>query len=123
MSSTSDILESICALKNFGILLQDDVNVYRSMPPMPDIECPIHLIPSTRPLAIAASSEEEEGDETDFDRTLAKVIKSKSMKTSQEGASSPGGNLLPSHPNNLRVTARKRRASASPSGDDEETPR
>jgi hypothetical protein len=37
---------------------------------------------STHPLAIPASSEEEEGDETDSDRTLAEVIKSKSMKTS-----------------------------------------
>jgi hypothetical protein len=67
-------------MTNLGILLQDDVNVYRSMPPMPDIERPSHLMPSTRPLAIAASSEEEEGDETDLDRTLAEVIKSKSMK-------------------------------------------
>jgi hypothetical protein len=63
-------------------LLEDDVNVYISMPPMPDIDRPSHLMPSTHPLAIAASSEEEEGDETDDDRTLAKVIKGKSMKTS-----------------------------------------
>jgi hypothetical protein len=55
---------------------------------MPDIDRPSHLMPSTHPLAIAASSEEEEGDETDDDRTLAKVIKGKSMKNSQEGARS-----------------------------------
>jgi hypothetical protein len=50
---------------------------------VPDIERPNHLMPSTRPLAIATSSEEEEGDETDSDHTLAEVIKSKSMETSQ----------------------------------------
>jgi hypothetical protein len=52
------------------------------MPPMPDIDRPSHLMPSTHPLAITASSEEEEGDETDDERTLAEVIKGKSMKTS-----------------------------------------
>jgi hypothetical protein len=49
---------------------------------MPDIDRPSHLMPSTHPLAITASSEEEEGDETDDERTLAEVIKGKSMKTS-----------------------------------------
>jgi hypothetical protein len=108
---------------NLGILLHDDVNVYSSMPPMPNIKHPSHLMPSTRPLATTASGEEEDGDEIDSNRTLAEVIKSKSMKTSQEGASSPGGNLLPSHPKKPRITARKRRPSALPGGDDEETPK
>jgi hypothetical protein len=62
-------------------MLQDDINVYRSMPPMTDIERPSHLMPSTCPLSIAATSEEEEGDETNDDRTLSEVIKGKSMKT------------------------------------------
>ncbi|RLN00122.1 hypothetical protein C2845_PM06G26450 [Panicum miliaceum] len=62
--------------------VRDDVNVYRSMPPMPNIDFPSHLMPSTRPLAIAATIEKEEGDETDDNRTLAEVIKGKSMKTS-----------------------------------------
>jgi hypothetical protein len=90
---------------------------------MPDIERPSHLMPSTRPLANAASSEEEEGDETDSDCTLAEVVKGKSKKASQEGASSPGGDLLLSHPTKSRVTARKHKASALLGGDDEETPR
>jgi hypothetical protein len=38
-------------------------------------------MPSTCPLSIAATSEEEEGDETNDDRTLSEVIKGKSMKT------------------------------------------
>jgi hypothetical protein len=90
---------------------------------MSDIERSSHLMTSTHPLSIPASSKEEEGDETDSDRTLAKVIKSKSMKTSQEGTSSPGGDLLPSHPKKPRVTTCKRRASASLGGDYEETPK
>jgi hypothetical protein len=104
-------------------LLQDYVNVYRSMPPMPNIDHPSYLMPSTHPLVIAAISEEEEGDETDDDRTLAEVIKGNSMKTSKEGASSPSGDLLPSHPKKPRVTTRKHRESASLGGNDEETPR
>jgi hypothetical protein len=35
---------------------------------MPDINRPSHLMPSTRPLAITATSEEEEDDQTDDDR-------------------------------------------------------
>ncbi|RLN16654.1 hypothetical protein C2845_PM02G16120 [Panicum miliaceum] len=41
-----------------------------------------HLMPSTRFFAIPASSEEEEGDETDSECTLAEVIEGKSMETS-----------------------------------------
>ncbi|RLM55509.1 hypothetical protein C2845_PM10G13510 [Panicum miliaceum] len=55
-----------------------------------NIEHPSRLMPSTRPLAIAASSEEEDGDETDSERTLTEVIKGKSRKTSQEGLEEPG---------------------------------
>jgi hypothetical protein len=51
------------------------------MPQMQDIDRPSHLMSSTCPLAIAATSEEEEGDETNDDRTLSEVIKGKSMKT------------------------------------------
>jgi hypothetical protein len=39
-------------------------------------------MPSTCPLAIAATSEEEESDKTDDDHTMSIVIKGKSMKTS-----------------------------------------
>ncbi|RLM64990.1 hypothetical protein C2845_PM16G04080 [Panicum miliaceum] len=102
---------------------QDDVNLYRSMPLMPDIYRPSHLMPSTRPLAIAATSEEEKGDETDDDRPLSEVIKGKSIKTSQEGASSPGGAFFPDHPKGPRAATRKRKASASPGSAEEEIPR
>jgi hypothetical protein len=87
LSSTSQSLTLMCT-DNILNLLQDDVNVYRSMPPMPDIDSPSHLMPSTRPLAIATTSKEEDGDETDDDGALSEVIKGKSMKTSQEGKSS-----------------------------------
>jgi hypothetical protein len=80
------------------------------------------LMPSTRSLAIAETSEEEEGDETDDDCTLFEMIKGKSMKTSQEGASFPGGDLLPNHPMGPRAATRKRRTSASPGGAEDEIP-
>jgi hypothetical protein len=80
---------------------------------MPDIDRLSHLMPSTYPLAIVATREEEEGDETDDDRPLFEVIKGKSMKTSHEGASPPGGAFLPNHPKGPRATTQKRRANAS----------
>jgi hypothetical protein len=66
------------------------------------------------------SEEEDEG--TENGRTLAEVIKSKKEKTSQEGGSSHGGELLPSYSSIKRVTTQKRKASVSPGGDEEETP-
>jgi hypothetical protein len=71
-----------------------------------DIDRPSHMMPSTRPLAITVTSEEEEGDEIDDDRTLAEVIKGKSLKTSEKGASSLGGDLLPNHPKGPRAATR-----------------
>jgi hypothetical protein len=53
--------------------------------------------------SIAATSKEEEGDETDDDRPMSEVIKGKSMKTSQESASYPSGAFLPDHPKGPRA--------------------
>jgi hypothetical protein len=83
---------------------------------MLDIDRSSHLM-SPRPTIDSDSVENDEGTDA-----LAEVIKGKSMKTSQKGANSPGGDLLPSHPKKPRVTTRKCRASALPGGDDEETP-
>jgi hypothetical protein len=52
------------------------------MPQMQDIDRPSHLMSSTCPLAIAATSEEDEGDEIDDYYPLSEMIKGKSMKTS-----------------------------------------
>jgi hypothetical protein len=57
------------------------------------------------------SEKEDEG--TDDDHSLAELIRSKKAKTSQEGASSLGGDLLPSHSNKPRVAAQKQKARAS----------
>jgi hypothetical protein len=104
------------------------VNVYRSMPPMLDIDRPSHMMPSafrapktSRPTIDPISGEEDEG--TDDDRTLAEVIKGKRKRTSQEGMSSSGGDLLPNHPKKPRVASQKRRACASPGDVGDETPR
>jgi hypothetical protein len=75
----------------------------------------------SRPSHDLVSEEEEEG--TDNDCTLAEVIRSKKTSATQEGASSPGGDLFPSHPKEARVAARKRKTSASPRVNDDGTPR
>jgi hypothetical protein len=95
---------------------------------MPDIDCPSHTLPSvhqppkiSRPSCDLVSEEEDEG--TDNGRTLVNVIKTKKAKTSQESASSPGGDLLPSHSSKQRVTAQKHKVRASPGDDEDETPK
>jgi hypothetical protein len=90
---------------------------------MPDINRPSYFMPSTLPLAIVATSEEEDGDETDDDRPLSEVIRGKSMRTSQDSASSPGGAFLPDHPKGPKAATRKRRASGSPGSAEDEIPR
>jgi hypothetical protein len=65
--------------------------------------------------------EEDEG--TDDDRTLAEVIRNIKMSTTQGEASSPSGVLSPSYPKEARVAAQKRKTSASPSVNDDGTPR
>jgi hypothetical protein len=90
---------------------------------MPDIDRLSHTLPSAhQPPKISRPScnpvSEEEGEGTDDSRTLVEVI-----KTSQEGRNSPGGELLPSHSSKQRVTTRKCKASASPGGDEYETPK
>jgi hypothetical protein len=89
--------------------------MYKSMPPMPDIECPCHLLPSAfqKPISnadIDPINSEEDQDSNDS-RPLAEVMKGKGKKTTQESADSPGGDLLPSHPRGPRATDRKRKAS------------
>jgi hypothetical protein len=66
---------------------------------------------------------EEEDEDTDDDRTLVDLKTKREPSTSQEGASSPGGELFPSHPKKPRVTARKRKATTVAGGDDDEQPR
>jgi hypothetical protein len=102
------------------ILLQDDINVYRSMPPMPDIERPSHLMPSRPPVV---SISEEDSESTDDAHTLADVMKGKKVKTSQEGQSSTSGDSLSSHPKGLRAATRKCKGSVVSSGNEDETPR
>jgi hypothetical protein len=120
LSSTSGVLYCNFVLTYPEIPLQDDINVYRSTHPMPDIERPSHLMPS-RPPAVFVSEEDNEG--TDDDRTLSDVMKGKKAKTSQEGQSSSGSDSLPSHPKGLRATTRKCKASAVSGGNEDERPR
>ena len=41
-----DCFSLLCHMLICKLLLQDDVNVYRSSPPLPKIACPTHLLPS-----------------------------------------------------------------------------
>ncbi|RLM54317.1 transposon protein, putative, unclassified [Panicum miliaceum] len=107
-------------IKNPPKQVGDDVNVYRSMPSMPDIDRPSHLMPS-RSAIDSESMEDDEG--TNDDRTLAEVIKGTKTKTTQESESSAGGDPLPNHPKGPRAATWKLRASASPGGAEGETPR
>lgn len=93
---------------------------------MPDIDRPNYLVPSefqalriSWPTIYPVSGEENEG--TDDDHTLAEMMKNKKTKTSQEGANSPGGDLLPGRLNKPRINTLKRKASISPGGDGDET--
>jgi hypothetical protein len=79
---------------------------------MPDIERPRHTMPSTSQAhrishtdVIPNSGEEELG--TDDYRTLEDVMKGKRASTSQEGTSSSGGDLLPSHQKSQGLPARR----------------
>jgi hypothetical protein len=104
------------------ILLQQDVDVYTSMPPMPNITCPQHLQPSAYQKPVFHPSYDpvsiDNNQDSDVGHTLAKVIKGEGKKTAQERESSPSDDLFPSHPQGPRATAQKHKASASPAGDD-----
>jgi hypothetical protein len=67
---------------------------------------------------------DEEDDGTDDERTLVDLKRKRGTSTTQEGASCPSGELLPSLPKKPRVTARKRKAVIPIDGDDnDEQPR
>jgi hypothetical protein len=81
------------------------------MPPLLEIERPSHLQPSTQQLQQQSRPDidpliEEENEDSDDDRTLADLKRKRGGDTSQEGASSPSGELSPSHRKKPRVTAR-----------------
>jgi hypothetical protein len=109
--------------------LQDHANLYRSSPPLPEIEHLGNLKPSAyHPHRIKHRSInpviDDEGDDTDDDLTLVDFLKKSSMSIAQEDTSLPGGELLPIHPKKPRVTALKRKATIfAIDDDDNEQPR
>ena len=60
---SSTFVVDVAYLTTFFFLLQDDVNVYRSSPPLPGIFCPSHLVPSAyaQPSPDSEDSSEIEG--------------------------------------------------------------
>ncbi|RLM58638.1 hypothetical protein C2845_PM18G06060 [Panicum miliaceum] len=102
------------------------INLYRSSPPLPEIPCLDHLMPS----AYITSREyrpafdldcEYKCSDTDGDLTLADRQKMSNKDTAQAVSNIPGGGSLPSHPRKPRVTTRKHRATLISIDDDEES--
>jgi hypothetical protein len=62
-----------------SIVLQQDMDVYRSMPPMLDIICPRHLQPSAYQKSVLHPSYDsvsiDDDQDSDDGRTLVEVIK------------------------------------------------
>jgi hypothetical protein len=77
--------------------------LYRSSPPLLEIDHPDHLKPSAyQQLRINHPSydplTDEEGYDTDDDIPLAELLKKLGMSTPQKSTILTGGDILPSHP-------------------------
>lgn len=93
------------------------MNIYRSMPPLPEIKCPGHLKPKAhRPDSISHPIHDpvsgEEDGEFDDECTLVELQSEKGTSTSKEGSSSLslGSMLFPSPPKKSRLAARKQKS-------------
>jgi len=96
----------------FPFLLQDDVNVYRSSPPLPGIYRPSHLVPSAhaQPLIDSEDSSEIEGFSSDDEADNAKAGKA-AGDNGKERSSSPSEDTKVGNPKGTRSAMRKRRSS------------
>ena len=74
---SSTFVVDVAYLTTFFFLLQDDVNVYRSSPPLPGIFCPSHLVPSAyaQPSPDSEDSSEIEGFSSDSETGNAEAGK------------------------------------------------
>ena len=100
----------------FPFHLQDDVNVYRSSPPLPGIYCPFFLVPSAhaQPLPKSEDSSEIEGFSSDDETDNAKVGEVAGDGAGNDGGerSSPSGDTQADHPKGTQSVVQKRRSSA-----------
>jgi hypothetical protein len=96
----------------FPFYLKDDVNVYRSSPPLPGIFRPSHLVPNThaQPLPDFEDSLEVEGFSSDDETDNAEAGEAAGDDGS-EHSTSPNEDTQAGHPKGTRSVARKRRSS------------
>jgi hypothetical protein len=104
--------------------LQGHIDLYRSSPPLSEIDHPDHLKPSAyQRLRINRPSNDpltdEQGDDTDDDIPLAYLLRKPSTTTSKKNTDLSGGDLLPSHPKKSKVFTQKRKATVISVDDDE----
>ena len=93
--------------------MQDDVNVYRSSPPLPGIYRPSHLVPSAhaQPLIDSEDSSEIEGFSSDDESTNAEAGES-AGDDGRAHSASPSEDTRAGHPKGTRSTVRKRSSSS-----------
>lgn len=101
--------------------------MYKSMPPMLDIEHPHHTLPTAHQ-NISSHPDldpvmEEEDDDSDDGCILSDLKRKRGMATSQVNMTSPGGEIFPAPPKKARMAAWKCKAGASASNDNDEQPR
>ena len=95
--------------------LYNDVLVFRSDAPLPEVPCPFHQIPSAhRPFVDSHSDSAEfdslSGDDSDGGAALAEDVKGKAVESLDRGES-PEAEAGGSCPKRPRTAVRKRRAS------------
>ena len=98
----------------FSFYLQDDVNVYRSSPPLPGIYCPSYLVPSAhaQPLPNFEDSSEIEGFSSDDETDNAEAKEVAGGDNGEEDSPSPNMSAQADQSKGTRTVARKRRSSA-----------
>ena len=99
-------------------LLQDDVNVYRSSPPLPSIFHPSHLVPSAHAELLPGSedSSEIEGFSSDNETADAEAGET-AGDDGREHSASPSEDTQSGHPEGTQSVARKGRSSSQTTND------
>ena len=121
-ANSSTFVVDVAYLTTFFFLLQDDVNVYRSSPPLPGVFRPSHLVPSAhaQPLADSEDSSEIEGFSSDNETDNAEAGETAGEAARDDGrgcSASPSEDTQVGHPKGTRSAARKRHSSSQAAND------
>ena len=109
---------NIVYLTTLCLLLQDDVNAYRSSPPLLGIFRPSYLVPSAHaePLPSSEDSSKIEDFSSD-DKTIDAEAREKTDDDGRERSASPSEDAQSGHPKGTRSFARKRHSSSQTTND------